>query len=106
MLKHYFYWLLINLINFKHLLVTGLRHLDTKDSTELAFQWAEKWVYTNYLAYRRTNSMFEKVKLLKQLIMINIHNKYLEYSTRLLKLVLVAAEENTKFRSVSDGPMV
>lgn len=45
----------------KHILISGLRNLETANAREMAFQWAAKWVYTNYVGFNKTGSMFEKV---------------------------------------------
>ncbi|XP_035793158.1 trehalase-like isoform X1 [Anopheles albimanus] len=44
----------------QHMLVMGLDSLDSKEAKELAFQWGQRWVRGNYIAYNKTRAMFEK----------------------------------------------
>lgn len=44
----------------QHILVVGLENLEDDRTNELAYRWAQRWVQTNYIAYRETESMYEK----------------------------------------------
>lgn len=45
----------------QYILVEGLRTLGSKGSSDLAFNWASRWVRSNFVAYKKTQAMFEKV---------------------------------------------
>lgn len=44
----------------QHMLIIGLSNLRTPEAEAVALRWAERWVYTNYVAYDRSRAMFEK----------------------------------------------
>ncbi|XP_055536716.1 trehalase isoform X3 [Wyeomyia smithii] len=44
----------------QHMLVMGLDGLDSQETKDLAFKWAQRWVRGNYIAYNETHAMFEK----------------------------------------------
>ncbi|XP_055592270.1 trehalase isoform X2 [Uranotaenia lowii] len=44
----------------QHMLIMGLDGMDSDETKEMAFKWAERWVLGNYLAFNETNAMFEK----------------------------------------------
>lgn len=46
----------------QHMLIVGLDNLGTKESQEKAQDWAQRWVLSNYLAYKETGNMYEKVR--------------------------------------------
>lgn len=39
----------------------GLRTLNDKNATELANKWTQRWTLSNYIAFKETKVMFEKV---------------------------------------------
>lgn len=39
----------------------GLDGLNTDKSKDLAYKWASRWVRSNFIAYRDTRKMYEKV---------------------------------------------
>lgn len=43
----------------------GLDNLNTEESKAMAYKWAERWVRSNYVAYKETNAMFEKYSALE-----------------------------------------
>lgn len=45
----------------QYILIEGLKALQDKEAEELAFQWASRWVRSNFIAFRSTRAMFEKV---------------------------------------------
>lgn len=45
----------------QHWISEGLRTLDDKDATKLANKWTQRWTLSNYIAYKETKVMFEKV---------------------------------------------
>lgn len=45
----------------QYILVEGLNALKTEKACELAYQWASRWVRSNFLAYKDSRAMFEKV---------------------------------------------
>jgi hypothetical protein len=45
----------------QYILVIGLDNLSDKRTHDLAYKWAERWITSNFLAYKETRSMFEKV---------------------------------------------
>lgn len=47
----------------QHWLAEGLRTLDDKNATELANKWTRRWTLSNYIAYKETKAMFEKVRV-------------------------------------------
>lgn len=47
----------------QHWLTEGLRTLDDQRATDLANKWTNRWTLSNYIAYKETNAMFEKVSL-------------------------------------------
>lgn len=55
----------------QHWLAEGLRTLDDKNATELANKWTRRWTLSNYIAYKETKAMFEKVRVL------NFHSFYI-----------------------------
>lgn len=45
----------------QHMLIVGLDNLGDARTKDKAQKWAQKWVLTNYLAYKDTGHMYEKV---------------------------------------------
>lgn len=45
----------------QYILVEGLKALDDEKASELAFDWASRWVRSNFIAFRDTRAMYEKV---------------------------------------------
>lgn len=45
----------------QYLLVEGLRALGTPEACKMSFEWASRWVRSNFIAYKQTRAMFEKV---------------------------------------------
>lgn len=46
----------------QHILIVGLDNLGEDATKKVAQDWAQRWVQSNYIAYKETNAMFEKVK--------------------------------------------
>lgn len=46
---------------FQHMLIVGLDNLEDDRTKRIAQDWAQRWVQGNYLAYKETGAMFEKV---------------------------------------------
>ncbi|KAF7649993.1 hypothetical protein LDENG_00133150 [Lucifuga dentata] len=44
----------------QHMLIHGLSKLPSEDAKRLAFDLAQRWIRTNWLAYRKYEAMFEK----------------------------------------------
>ncbi|KAG9273318.1 trehalase [Astyanax mexicanus] len=44
----------------QHMVIEGLSQLDSTDGKELAFDLAQRWIRTNWLAYVKYKAMFEK----------------------------------------------
>ncbi|XP_037944957.1 trehalase isoform X1 [Teleopsis dalmanni] len=44
----------------QYILIEGLKNLDTPEAKNLSTSWAERWVKSNFEAYRETRNMFEK----------------------------------------------
>ncbi|KAI5098334.1 trehalase, partial [Silurus meridionalis] len=44
----------------QHMLIEGLSQLDSMEGKDLAFDLAQKWIQTNWLAYEKYDAMFEK----------------------------------------------
>ncbi|XP_072551573.1 trehalase [Salminus brasiliensis] len=44
----------------QHIVIEGLSQLDLADAKELAFDLAQRWIRTNWLAYVKYDAMFEK----------------------------------------------
>jgi len=49
----------------QYILVEGLRNLQNKEASELAYSWALRWVQSNYIAFNSTKAMFEKYSALE-----------------------------------------
>uniref|UniRef100_A0A3Q3VZC7 Trehalase n=1 Tax=Mola mola TaxID=94237 RepID=A0A3Q3VZC7_MOLML len=49
----------------RHMLIDGLSKLPSADAKQLAFDLAQRWIRTNWLAYPKCGGMFEKVNLLR-----------------------------------------
>lgn len=45
----------------QHILVVGLDNLEDERTKAMAYNWAERWVQSNYMAYKETDAMYEKV---------------------------------------------
>lgn len=45
----------------QYMLVEGLRALETPEACTKSFEWASRWVRSNFIAYKQTRAMFEKV---------------------------------------------
>lgn len=45
----------------QYVMIEAMRNLGSKRSNDLAFSWAQRWVRSNFIAYQRTQAMFEKV---------------------------------------------
>lgn len=46
----------------QHMLIEGLEALGTPEAQRLALRWAQRWVFTNYVAFNGTGAMLEKVE--------------------------------------------
>lgn len=46
----------------QHMLIVGLDNLGDETTKKIAQEWAQRWVQSNYIAYKETGAMFEKVK--------------------------------------------
>ncbi|TMS07611.1 Trehalase [Larimichthys crocea] len=44
----------------QHMLIDGLSKLPSDDAKQLAFDLAQRWIKTNWLAYEKYDAMFEK----------------------------------------------
>lgn len=44
----------------QYILIYGLENLNDKRASALAYKWAERWVQSNYVAFRETGAMYEK----------------------------------------------
>jgi alpha,alpha-trehalase len=44
----------------QHMLIEGLENLKDERASQLAYKWAERWVQSNYIAFRDTGAMYEK----------------------------------------------
>ncbi|XP_058835761.1 trehalase-like [Topomyia yanbarensis] len=44
----------------QHMMIIGLGGMNSQETKELAFRWAQRWVRSNYIAYNKTKTMFEK----------------------------------------------
>ncbi|XP_018521004.1 trehalase [Lates calcarifer] len=44
----------------QHMLISGLSKLPSEDAKQLAFDLAQRWIKTNWLAYMKYDAMFEK----------------------------------------------
>lgn len=44
----------------QYILIYGLENLKDERASALAFSWAERWVQSNYVAFRETHAMYEK----------------------------------------------
>lgn len=47
----------------QYILIEALRALNDADADRLAMKWTSRWVRTNYLAFKRTRGMYEKVRI-------------------------------------------
>lgn len=45
----------------QHMLIVGLDNLDDDRTKRIAQDWAQRWVLGNYMAFKETGAMFEKV---------------------------------------------
>lgn len=44
----------------QYIMIFGLENLNDARASSLAYKWAERWVRSNYVAFRDTGAMFEK----------------------------------------------
>lgn len=44
----------------QYILIYGLENLQDADASSLAFKWAQRWVQSNYAAFKETGAMYEK----------------------------------------------
>lgn len=44
----------------QYILIFGLENLNDERASALAYKWAERWVRSNYVAFRDTGAMYEK----------------------------------------------
>lgn len=44
----------------QHMLIMGLDGMNSQETKDLAFKWAQRWVLGNYLAYKEKKAMYEK----------------------------------------------
>lgn len=45
----------------QYIIVEGLRNLEDDKTNDLAYSWTSRWVRSNYIAYNKTEAMYEKV---------------------------------------------
>lgn len=45
----------------QHMMIVGLDNLEDDRTKRIAQDWAQRWVQGNYLAFKETGAMFEKV---------------------------------------------
>lgn len=48
---------------FQYLLVVGLNNLKNESTEAMAYEWASRWVLSNFVGYKQTQYMFEKVRI-------------------------------------------
>lgn len=46
----------------QHMLIVGLDNLGDERTKRIAQDWAQRWVQSNFIAYKETGAMYEKVK--------------------------------------------
>lgn len=46
----------------QYILVESLKALDNEEACKKSFDWAARWVRSNFMAYKETQAMFEKVR--------------------------------------------
>lgn len=61
----------------QHILIVGLDNLGDDRAKNTAQDWAQRWVQNNFVTYRETGAMFEKVRSLEKPLVYNL--KYLDY---------------------------
>lgn len=44
----------------EYILIYGLENLNSEEASLMAQRWAQRWVQSNYVAYRDTGAMYEK----------------------------------------------
>lgn len=44
----------------QYILIYGLENLNDERASSLAYRWAERWIQSNYVAFRKTGAMYEK----------------------------------------------
>jgi hypothetical protein len=82
----------------QHMLIVGLDNLCDDRTKKIAQSWAQRWVQGNYLAYKDTNAMFEKVR---QSTTRRTLIDFGRFSTWRLNLVDTEAVASTKCRKDS-----
>lgn len=45
----------------QYLMIESMNALGNDKACEMAFDWASKWIRSNFIAYKQTQAMFEKV---------------------------------------------
>lgn len=108
----------------QYLCVEGLRALETTEACKLSFEWASRWVRSNFIAYKQTRAMFEKVcslfefkiRHLKLFFHLTINLKKKKPKTKFSEFfcfsippkswVATVVVANMKFNWVSAGVMV
>lgn len=61
------------------MLIVGLDNLDDERTKKLAVKWAQRWVQSNYIAFKETNAMYEKVSVLSvSFELTHFHNRTIQ----------------------------
>lgn len=47
------------------MLIVGLANLNTERSNAISFEWANRWVYNNFVAFNKSGLMYEKYSALE-----------------------------------------
>lgn len=84
------------------MMVSGLSNLGTQASLKLAREFASKWTYSNYLGFKNTQVMFEKVYIGSSQ---NVELLIIEFFRSMIvkQLVNMAVAVSTQFNQVLDG---
>lgn len=93
----------------QYILVEGLRHLNDEAADEVAHSWALRWVRSNFIAYKETRAMYEKVRA--PMMVLKKKNDTQKPSLPLTSTLrrsseATAAAANTIFSWASAGRMV
>lgn len=89
----------------QYILVEGLDNLGTPEAKELSQRWGQRWVKSNFEAYRETLAMFEKVTnyiYRHEVRLLERCNFY--FSTTRRSLADMVAVGNTACRRALAGP--
>lgn len=88
----------------QHILIVGLDNLEDHKTKHLAQDWAQRWVESNYRAYKENGVMYEKVRIRYSRMSLNLNLIFVfHFSTLRLSWEDMGVVESMRYKKASVG---